>query len=159
MKFIYLIVLCLILAQKSFAGGCAINTRCLTLEKLIQAATPEEADRLRNELANLGTKEVLKNCSPEERESVSVTKISGKICSTNTVQGNICKFEGAIKCVYKDRLFNMNVSGVCHGGLHDCGTFNACATDESMEFASTSFRGDADPVPKTVNLQGQGGRQ
>jgi hypothetical protein len=119
----------------------------MTLPAAINAAaTPEEAVRLENELGKMGVDEILRNC--QLGNNTQVTEVSGSLCGAGQGTNRICNYNSRLDCSYKGKNFDMGVEGVCKGGLHDCGTFEACVRDEGLNMTKGSFRSAGAPVPK-----------
>jgi hypothetical protein len=133
--------------------------KCFTLPQAVpSAATPEEATRLFGNLTKFGTEEVLRNCRPGP--NTNVNEMFGSLCGPGVVASRICNYTSTLDCSYSGKSFSMNVDGACKGGLHDCGTFDACMKDAGVTLKNGSFRAANDPVPKGgFNSAPKGGAQ
>ena len=147
------IIGCLFVAELSQAQ-CSAGTRCLQLTEAYKTAvTPEEAERLRNDLKRLGVDEILRYC--KETPKFEVTQYSAPFCGPNEKAHVLCKIKMELSCDFAGKYFDMTTTGQCKGGFDNCGTFSACAKDSSVDTVKqASFLSLDGTVPKTSSPQG-----
>ena len=112
------------------------------------AASRRDAERLRETISKLGVETILSNC--QSGADTVVTETTGLMCGAGTVKRRLCDYSTTLSCSYEGKVFEMQVSGACGGGLHDCGTFEACARDTMFDRKPAGFRSASAPVPKSA---------